>query len=221
MNSLRCIVFDMDGTLTQTAPLIYESFNYIAKKYTGKTYSIPEIIAKFGPPEEVVISSFVGPEKADEAMEDYLKFYRNNHKNMAGIFPGIEYILSVIKTNGLRLAIFTGKGKRTAEITLEEFSIKRYFDYIITGNDVENHKPAADGLKMIMKYFSLQPEELLMVGDSKADIEAAHKANIKVAAVVWDSYSEKEILSMGADFLFHNVKEFETWLMNNINNKVG
>ena len=58
-NKLKCIVFDIDGTLTQTAPLIFESFNYVANKYIGRTYSIPEIISKFGPTEEVVISSFV------------------------------------------------------------------------------------------------------------------------------------------------------------------
>ena len=84
----------MDGTLTQTNRLIYDSFNYIAQKYTGKTYTIPEINAMFGPPEEEALLSIVRPEQIDTVMKDYLSFYQTHHSQLAQMYPGMENILS-------------------------------------------------------------------------------------------------------------------------------
>jgi HAD superfamily hydrolase (TIGR01509 family) len=207
----------MDGTLTQTNQLIYDSFNYIAKKYAGKTYSVPEITSMFGPPEEGSLLAIVRPEQIDEVMKDYLAFYRAHHNELAQIYPGIENILRSLKENGKKLALFTGKGTHTAMITLQEFHIEKYFDYIVTGNDVVKHKPSSEGLLKIMEHFALQPDELLMVGDSVSDVTAAHEAGVTIAAVVWDSYAKEKVLQMKTDFVFDNTKEFRSWLNEQFN----
>ena len=212
MKHLKCIVFDMDGTLTQTNQLIYDSFNYIAQKYAGKTYSIPEITAMFGPPEEEALLAIVHPEQIDAVMKDYLSFYRTHHNQLAQIYPGMENILCSIKEHGKMLALFTGKGTHTTTITLQEFHIEKYFDYVVTGNDVVKHKPSSEGLFKIMKHFALQPDEMLMVGDSVSDVKAAHEAGVKIAAVVWDSYAKEKVLQMKTDFVFNDTKEFQDWL---------
>jgi len=209
---LKCIVFDMDGTLTQTNQLIYDSFNYIAQKYAGRTYSIPEITAMFGPPEEEALLAIVHPEQIDSVMKDYLSFYRTNHNQLARIYPGMENVLRSIKDRGKILALFTGKGTPTATITLQEFCIEKYFEYVVTGNDVVKRKPSSEGLFKIMKHFALQPEEILMVGDSVDDVKAAHEAGVKIAAVVWDSYSKEKVLQMKTDLVFNDTKEFQDWL---------
>jgi pyrophosphatase PpaX len=209
---LKCIVFDMDGTLTQTNQLIYDSFNYIAQKYAGRTYSIPEITAMFGPPEEDALLAIVQPEQIDAVMKDYLTFYRAHHNQLAQIYPGMESILRSIKESGKMLALFTGKGTHTTTITLQEFHIDKYFDYVVTGNDVLKHKPSSEGLFKIMIHFTLQPDEMLMVGDSVSDAKAAHEAGIKIAAVMWDSYAKEKVLQMNSDFVFHDIKEFQDWL---------
>jgi len=202
----------MDGTLTQTNQLIYDSFNYIAQKYAGRTYSIPEITAMFGPPEEGALLAIVPAEQIDAVMKDYLSYYRTHHRRLARIYPGMEKILSSIKERGKRLAVFTGKGTHTALITLQEFGIEKYFDYVITGNDVVKHKPSSEGLLKIMDHFALQPDDLLMVGDSVSDIQAAREAGVKIAAVVWDSYSKEKVLKMKTDLVFNDTSEFQQWL---------
>jgi pyrophosphatase PpaX len=217
MKNLECIVFDLDGTLTQTSQLIYDSFNHIARLYAGKTYTVPEIRAMFGPPEEGALLSIVREDQIDEAMKEYLTFYRSNHGKLAKLFPGIIDILKFIKEHGKKLAIFTGKGIHTTMITLEEFLISEYFDYIVTGNDVKKHKPSAEGLKKIMTHFSLRPENILMVGDSAVDVEAAHEADMKIAAVVWDSNAGDKIHKMKTDYVFYNVAEFHDWLKGQFN----
>lgn len=212
LKHLECIVFDMDGTLTQTNQLIYDSFNYIAQKYAGRKYSIPEITAMFGPPEEGALLAIVKPEQLDEVMNDYLIFYRSHHRQCARLYPGIEEVLRYIKECNKTLAIFTGKGIQTTTITLQEFHIDQYFDYIVTGNDVVNHKPSSEGLQKIMDRFALQADEVLMVGDAVSDVKAAHEAGVKIAAVLWDSYAKEKVLQMDTDFVFHDVQEFHDWL---------
>ncbi len=212
MKHLKCIVFDMDGTLTETNQLIYDSFNYIAQKYAGKTYTIPEITAMFGPPEEEALLAIVRPDQMEEVMKEYLAFYRAHHNRLARLYPGIKEILRLTREQGKTLALFTGKGVHTTAITLEEFKIEKYFDLVITGNDVVHRKPSSEGLRKIMHHFALRPEEVLMVGDAVSDVKAAHEAGIKIAAVVWDSYAKEKVLQMKTDYMFHDVKEFHKWL---------
>jgi HAD superfamily hydrolase (TIGR01662 family) len=166
----------------------------------------------FGPPEEEALLAIVRPEQIDIAMKDYLSFYHTHHNQLAQIYPGIENILSSIKERGKLLAIFTGKGRSTTKITLQEFCIEKYFDYIVTGNDVVKRKPSSEGLFKIMKHFELQPDEMLMVGDSVSDVKAARGAGVKVAAVVWDSYAKEKVLQMKTDFVFNDTKAFQDWL---------
>jgi HAD superfamily hydrolase (TIGR01549 family) len=202
----------MDGTLTQTNQLIYDSFNHIAQKYAGKTYTIPEIHAMFGPPEEEALLAIVRPEQIDSVMKEYLAFYRAHHNQLARLYPGIDKILSYTKERGKKLALFTGKGTHTTNITLQEFKIDKYFDYVVTGNDVVQRKPSSEGLKKIMKHFAFLPDEVLMVGDAASDVNAAREAGVKIAAVLWDSYAKEKVLQMDTDFVFHDVKEFHDWL---------
>jgi len=212
MKRFSCIIFDLDGTLTQTNELIFASFNHIAKRYANRTYTPQEIVAMFGPPEEGAVENIVGKENVDEAMDDLCAYYDEHHPAMAGLHAGIREILDFLKQHGLLLGLFTGKGKRTTLITLDKFSIKNYFDIIVTGNDVENHKPSADGIRKVMKAFHLKPDEVLMVGDAVSDVRAAKEAGVAIAAVLWDSYAKETVMAMDVDYRFHSVMEFQEWL---------
>lgn len=68
-----------------------------------------------------------------------------------------------------------------------------------------------------MKHFALASDEVLMVGDAVADVKASHDAGVKIAAVLWDSYAKEKVLQMKTDFVFHDVAEFQSWLMSLLN----
>src|SRR5208283_5591742 len=140
----------MDGTLTQTNQLIYESFNHIAEKYLHKRLTPKEIIALFGPPEEEGVERMIGSQHIEMAMEEYYQFYQDRHNDLSSLYPGIKELLELIKSKGFLVALFTGKGRRTTGITLRQFGIKQYFDIVITGDDVEHFKPSGDGIRKIM-----------------------------------------------------------------------
>lgn len=212
MKQYSSVIFDLDGTLTRTNDLIFSTFNHVSGKYSGRTYTPVEITAMFGPPEEAAIEHIVGPGRSDDAMVDFLSYYSGNHETMASLYDGVTDVLRSLKSSGVRMAVFTGKGKRTAMITLEKFGIAEYFDLVVTGTDVRAHKPSPEGIELILNAFSLPPTEVLMVGDAVNDIKAARGAGVDIAAVVWDSYAREIVATMGADYLFHTVGEFSAWV---------
>ena len=214
MHNYDGIIFDVDGTLTSTNELIFESFRYVLKKYLNKTMTDEEIISLFGPTEDVILKEW-GGDAYEKMRDDYYSFYSENH-HMADLYPGIKDILSYIKSKNTLLSIYTGKGKEAATITLKKLEIYDFFDLIITGDDVKNHKPSAEGVIKFIDNFNLAPSRVLMIGDSPVDIKAAHSAGIKVVSVVWDSYAKNEVLELKSDFLFHTVDELENFIKANI-----
>jgi pyrophosphatase PpaX len=212
----KCVIFDMDGTLTDTNQLIFDSFNYIAMKYKGKTYSPAEIVAMFGPPEEGALVDVVGEETIDHAMREYLAFYRKHHKELARLHPGIRDLLRFLQKRKVHCALFTGKGIHTTTITMQAFGLMPFFEYVVTGNDVVNHKPDSEGILKILDHFSLRTDEVLMVGDSIGDVKAAREAGVKVAIVLWDSYSKEKVIKPKTNYAFHTVTEFSIWIRDRV-----
>ncbi|HUL43355.1 MAG TPA: HAD family hydrolase [Bacteroidota bacterium] len=216
MQRVSCIIFDLDGTLTQTNELIYATFNHVAEKYLNKTFTPKEITGLFGPPEEIAIERLLGKEKSREAMDDFYAFYEHHHPSMASAYGGVREMLEFLKQRGMILAIFTGKGRKTALITLEQIGIRKYFDLIVTGTDVKSHKPSPEGIASVMNRFGLEASQVLMVGDSVSDIRAAHDAGVLIASVVWDSYGKEKVMQMDVDYRFYSVSEFVSWLKKNV-----
>jgi pyrophosphatase PpaX len=206
------VIFDVDGTLTETNELIFATFNHVAEKYLNKRFTPAEITAMFGPPEEVAVERLLGSGRSAAAMADFFDFYRSNFRSMAKLHPGMDDILRFLKEGGLFLAVFTGKGSQSTEITLQELGIRQYFDMIVTGQDVVNHKPSSEGIRKVMDRFGLHPDEVLMIGDAVADVKAAHEAGVPIAAVVWDSYAKEKVMRMEPDYLFHDVTGLYGWL---------
>ncbi|MGE5804266.1 MAG: HAD family hydrolase [Ignavibacteria bacterium] len=211
MRKYKGIIFDIDGTLTSTNELIFASFNYVARKYLNRIFSDEEIRSLFGPTEDVILKQWCG-ENYEKARKDYYDFYTENH-HMADLYPGIKEILKDLKSRKIFLSVYTGKGKNAAAITLKKLGIYNYFDLIITGDDVKEHKPSPEGIHIFLEKFKLKKEEALMIGDAIADIKAARKAGIKIASVVWDSYAKEEIMNLGSDYVFNTVEELKEHLL--------
>ncbi|MFC2102930.1 HAD family hydrolase [Bacteroidota bacterium] len=204
------IIFDIDGTLTSTNQLIFKSFNHIAEKYLGKTFTDDEIISLFGPTEDVILKEWCG-KKFEAAKLDYYNYYRINH-HLADLYPGILDLLQQLKERNILLSIFTGKGRQASLITLEELKIINFFDLIVTGDDVNNHKPSSEGIIKFLNKYNLNPGEVIMVGDSVSDVKASKKAGIQIASALWDAYAAEEVKTLGSDYYFKTVKELSDFI---------
>lgn len=213
MRNFDGIIFDIDGTLASTNELIFSSFNFIFKKYLNKTLTPKEIISYFGPTENKIIEELF--DEPDTVKKDYYDFYNENH-HIVDLYAGIKEILETCKEKNILLSIYTGKGREAAEITLKKLSIYNYFDLIVTGDEVKKHKPSPEGINLFLEKFNLSKEKVLMIGDAPSDIKAARDAGIKVASVLWDSYSKEKVLQMNSDFVFHSVDELKNFISKNI-----
>src|SRR3989304_522512 len=111
---------------------------------------------------------------------------------MAELYPGIKELLDNLKRKKILLSIFTGKGREASLITLEELGIKNYFTMIVTGDEVENHKPSPEGILQFIDRYKLKKDEVLMIGDSPGDVKASKEAGIKIASALWDSYAAEK-----------------------------
>jgi len=211
MNSrFKGIIFDVDGTLTFTNQLIFDSFNHITKKYLGKSFSDDEIIALFGPTEDVILKQ-ICPDEYESARRDYYSYYKDNH-SIAQLYDGIKSLIIEIKSSDILLSIFTGKGRTSALITLDEYGLTDYFDMIVSGDDVANHKPSPEGIVMFLQQYNLNPKDVLMIGDAPSDIIAARECEVEIASVVWDSYAEDEVRKLNSKNIFHSVAELRKFI---------
>ena len=134
---------------------------------------------------------------------------------MASVHEGMIEILDHLKSKNFPLGIFTGKGRQAALITLQKIDAEKYFDLIVTGDDVTNHKPHAEGILKFVNQFGLSKQKVLMIGDSVSDVKASKEAGVKIASVLWDSHREEKVKTMKSDYYFNSVKELSEFLINN------
>jgi pyrophosphatase PpaX len=215
---IKCAIFDLDGTIAQTNELIFETFNYISKKYTGKTFTPQEIANEFfGPPEEGGIKKLLelygnDKTKIEElvkvATQEFYSYYEANH-HKAKEYKGIRNLLLFLKYAGLKLAIFTGKGRITTSITLRKLDLEKFFDIVVTGDDVKQHKPSGEGIKKILEILNLSPDEAILIGDATSDVKAGREANVKVISALWDSLTKEKVLEMKPDIIVHSIDELK------------
>lgn len=206
----RGIIFDIDGTITSTNQLIFDTFNHVANKYLNKAFTDEEIISMFGPPEDVILKELFS-DNLEEATEEYYKYYKANH-SIAKIYPGIKELIQDIKNYPALLSVYTGKGKRSSLITLQETDVVHYFDMIVTGDDVNEHKPSAEGILKFVNEYNLPKEKVLMIGDAVSDVKAARSAGVDYASVLWDSYGAEKVKEINSSKVFHSVEELREFI---------
>ena len=211
MNKIKAVIFDLDGTLGNTLPLCIAAFRKSIEPLINQTLSDEEIIATFGPSEEGTIMALV-PEHNEKGISNYLKFYKQLHTMCPVPFNGIEDLLIALKNKSVRIAMVTGKGKHSTEISLEQFGIAPYFEAIETG--IASGPRKAEGIQHILDLFTdIHKNEFIYVGDAPSDITASKKVGIPVVAAAWAETAEPELLKkLNPNMLFDNIVDFSHWL---------
>jgi pyrophosphatase PpaX len=190
MVTVRAVIFDLDGTLADTFGLIVSSFNAACTPHTGRTYLPADVISRFGVPDSAMIRREV-PQCWEEADEAYHVHYQSNHA-MVQAFPGVAEMLEELHGRQMPMGLVTGKGRRTAEITLEALAWRDYFGAVVTGDDMTRQKPHPDGPLAAARTLGVEPRQCAMVGDSPSDIGAGKAAGMLTIAAGWhDVYHER------------------------------
>jgi phosphoglycolate phosphatase/pyrophosphatase PpaX len=210
---LKCVIFDMDGTIGETLPLCIAAFKRslvkLSERFEGLTDG--EITATFGPSEEGTVMAFI-PERFDEGLNLYLEEYGRLHGSLCPKpFDGIAELFEKIKARGMKLALVTGKGRRSLNITLRVFGMDGCFDAIETGNSTGPSKPA--GIMRVLDALGISPDEALYIGDTPSDISASREVSVPIASAAWSNGADAaELEKLGPDMIFSTVKDLEDFL---------
>ena len=211
MKTIKAIIFDLDGTLANTLPLCIHAFRQSIEPLINRHVSDEEIIATFGPSEEGTIMN-LAPNHFEQGLANYLHYYQLEHEMCSDSFEGITELLYFLRENSIKIAMVTGKGEYSTDISLKYFNIKNFFEIIETGSP--NGPRKVDGIKSVLdKWPHIQKDEIIYVGDAISDIEASRKAGIPVIAAAWAETAEPELLrSHSPDKIFYSVADFTDWI---------
>jgi len=198
------ILFDLDGTLTDSGPGIMNGFEYAIKKMGGDPGERSGLRRFVGPPLEESFGKMLGysPEDTVKAIVTYREYYFQ----MGGVlenevYPGVTELLEDLKGMGLHLAVATSKFIKGTGIVLDHFDLGKYFDVIGCGND-ENRKEKIDIIRYVIKEYGISDlSKVLMVGDRHYDINAARQIGIDSVGVLYGYGSEEEFKKAGATYI--------------------
>ncbi|WP_332262491.1 HAD family hydrolase [Paenibacillus sp. GSMTC-2017] len=206
MGGIKGIIFDFDGTLADTMPLVFTAFYNVFKDYDGRLLSDQEIASYFGPSEtEVIKLNLNNKESIKDAISTYYDVYTRNHDQYVKENVEIIELLKELKGREYQLGIFTGKGKKSLEISLSQLNMSEYFDHIITSDDVSEPKPNSEGMYQLLGLMDCSPEEVIMIGDSDADIAAAQSVEMKSVGVHW---FKNNVFNINPDYELNQISEF-------------
>ena len=205
----KAILFDFDGTLADTLPVCFYSFQMIFSKFDNRVMSNEEIISMFGPSEVGIIqNNLQNKDQLNEAIEEYYHFYEREHNNLVRVNQDIIDLIRIVQQKGILIGIVTGKGRRSYEISVNKLFPVGIFNISITGDDVVDPKPHPEGIIKAMNILNCSPHEILFVGDSNADIEAGTRANVKTVGVNWLENSHGSKFLIKPDYEFMRVSDF-------------
>jgi 2-phosphoglycolate phosphatase len=196
---VKAIIFDLDGTLADTFPLIVAAWNAAVTPHTGVTYSDADVISRFGIPDPQMIRRDLPGELGDAADLSYHAYYVREHGRLVKAFDGIDAMLAELRRRRMPLGLMTGKGKRTARITVDALGWHDVFAAVVTGEDVREQKPDPEGALTAASTLGVVPEQCAFVGDSPADIGAAKNAGMVAVMAGWHDVYHDEVRKLEPD----------------------
>ena len=200
------VLFDLDGTLTASAPGICGSVQHTMTQMGVAPLHSKELQRFVGPPLHESFQQIAGltQEEAEKAVILYREHYAENGLLDAHVFTGIPNLLRRLKEEGVYIAVATAKPKPSAMRVLKHFGLARFFDKIV-GAGWERRESSKESL--LREALPPRYHRAVMVGDRCYDMEAAKKIGIDAMGVAWGYGSQEELENTGADFVAQNVRE--------------
>jgi len=205
----RLILFDCDGTLTDSNRLIVQAMRQGFDAHGLLAPDAALVRHALGQSLSIVIDTLLhmqGYEQHEHWIEPiaqaYRKHYQQGEKDV-GLYAGVEHALQTLKQRGYRMGIVTGKSKSGLERVLQDFDLYPYFDTYRTA-DCCHSKPHPEMVLACMHELGMQPEQTVLVGDSHADMQLAKNAGVMAIGACFDDEDAREMESQGATYTVYH-----------------
>jgi len=216
MSQKFTVLFDLDGTLVNTAPDVMNAHNYVMKKYGYEGRKLSDIKKIAGKGSRVMLSRSMQElaemtgkiKKTDDLIEEmtkeFIDYYSKNIVKESTLKKGILNFLSWCKNNSISMAVCTNKLEHLSIDLLKKIKIYDFFDYVAGGNTFNHNKPNPKHLTDTVEIIGGNIKKTIMIGDSETDSNASKAANIPFV-LLEDGYTEKKINEIYHD---HLIKDF-------------
>lgn len=210
------LFFDLDGTLTDPALGITNSFKH-ALKYFGLEIPSYETLCTFiGPPLPDTFKTQFGFDdaKAAEGVKKYRECFAEKGLLENSVYPGIPELLAKLKTAGKKLVVATSKPEEYSVRIIEHFGLSQYFENVCGSLMDETRSKKDEVIAYAIERNNISNKsKILMIGDRKHDIIGAKKVGIKSCGVLYGYGSLEELQTAGADFIAKDISQLRSILL--------
>lgn len=204
------ILFDLDGTLTDSGLGITNSVAYSLKKYGIEVSDRTELYKFIGPPLKESFEKYYGfsSEEAGRAVEYYREYYTDKGIFENAVYKGIEELLQEIQRSGKTAIVATSKPEVFAKRILEHFGLAKYFNDIVGANMDETRTKKDEVISHVLQSCDIPDQtKVLMIGDREHDILGAKKAGIDSLGVLFGFGDYEELENAGADYIVETTED--------------
>ncbi len=204
------ILFDLDGTLTDSGPGITNSVAYSLKKYGIEVADREELYKFIGPPLKESFEKYYGfsAEESKKAVEYYREYYTDKGMFENSVYEGIEELLKEIRKAGKMAVVATSKPEIFARKILEHFGLAKYFSYIVGANMDETRTKKDEVISYVLESCDIPDKsKVLMIGDREHDILGAKRNGLDSLGVLFGFGNREELKKAGADYIAETVKD--------------
>ncbi len=206
----RAALFDFDGTLADTLWICIGAFQDAVEPYWGRRPEAEEISGTFGPSEEGSALA-LAPQDPEGCLAAYLTHYERMHARCTKPFPGVREMLSDLRAGGCRLGMVSGKGAKTAEISMRLLGLETEFERVETGSAHGSRK--AEAIASVLAEWGIIPRDAAYVGDAPSDVRIAKQTGVCAVAAAWAASADLEALrDQQPDALFESIEDCTRWL---------
>ena len=190
----RVILFDLDGTLIDSGPIILASMRHASVTVLGREPDEALVRAAIGGPGLIAQMRDLDPDRVDELVDVYRAHNEPLHEKLK-VFDGIFELLPELRRRGHQLGIVTAKRVATVELAFARFPpLRELTDVLVGAEDTERHKPDPEPVLEAVRRLDATPEEAVYVGDSPFDIRAGKAAGAFSIGVGWGGIHPDERL---------------------------
>ena len=214
------ILFDLDGTLVDTAPDLMKAHNHVMKKYGYKTKSTDDMKKLVGRGTSHLIERSIWEQAKKEfgqiddqinkkkMVKDFIDYYGKNIAIESKLTKGVKQFLDWSKQKNISMGVCTNKQDYLAVELLKQINIYDYFEYVAGGNTFDYCKPDPRHLTSVIEIMQGEIKKSIMIGDSETDANSARAAGIKFI-LLKDGYTEKKVSEIYHDHLIKDFKDIE------------
>ena len=210
---IKCVIFDFDGTLADTAEGILRTEEAMLREMRLPKPQGGEAQMRQGIGLALRDSLHVGcripEERLDEAVATYRRLFDEIAFDYIVAFPGVKDTLEYLYDKGYQLGIATSRSRRTLVYLLDKMEIAPYFTYMTSVESTPKHKPAPDLALILLDMFGVSGDETLVVGDTIYDLQMARNAGCHTCGVTFGNHSAEQLRSENPDYLVDSFPELK------------